>query len=118
MLGEVYARLRDQDEKDKACVKGLLGRVAALTETRNSLLHAEWHMNYDYEGATNEFTAIAIKDGWNHKEGAYVIPRDVTESSLQGNIRDARAVQVLLRRLIVSLNQKGFKVSEQFARPL
>ena|GEM_PF-3174603 len=62
-LGSIFTELRDQDEADRACVKNLLGRIASLAEKRNTLLHAEWHLNYDYEGATDDFLAFAMKLG-------------------------------------------------------
>lgn len=118
MLGGVYAELRDQDDEDKACVTKLLKRVESLAEHRNSLLHAEWHMNYDYEGATDEFTALALKHRASPTQGASFIPIGVAEESLQKLIREATEVQVLMNRLCVCMHQNGFKVSEHLARPL
>ena len=117
-LGKVYVELRDQDEEDKASVKNLLARVERLAEKRNTLLHAEWYTNYNYEGATEEFTALALKHGASQKDGAYSIHISVTEMSVKGHIREATEIQVLLNRLATCLNQRGYKVSEHLALPL
>ncbi|MBA2409039.1 MAG: hypothetical protein H0V62_04425 [Gammaproteobacteria bacterium] len=117
-LGSIFTELRDQDEADRACVKNLLGRIASLAEKRNTLLHAEWHLNYDYEGATDDFLAFAMKLGSSQKHGAYFEGMDVNVIRLEELIREALEIQVLVDRLGTCLNQRGLKVSDMLSRPL
>lgn len=117
-LGAVYAELPDQDEKDRVCVKSVLARVASLATRRNEFLHAEWYTNYDYDGATDEFNALALKYGSSQSDGAFTIPISVNEATLRDSLREATEIQVLLNRLAICLNQKGHKVSEHLNRPL
>jgi hypothetical protein len=118
LLGAIFAELKDQDEDDKACVKSLLKEIEALAARRNSLMHAEWHLNYDYEGATDEFYALAHKPSTSQRNGACDECIDVNKDSLTASIEDAKRAQVLLRRLCYCLAQKGFKVSTEFARSM
>jgi hypothetical protein len=117
-LGAVYAELNDQDDDDKNCVKSLLLRIRALAEQRNRLLHAEWHLNYDYDGADETFYALALRLSANQKNGSYAESISVSAKMLSELIKEATEIQVLLHRLAICLNQKGFKVSEMFGKSL
>ena len=117
-LGGLFSELRDQDEADKRQVKDLLTRIDKLGSTRNELLHAEWFLNYDYENADDEFTALALKSNASQSQGAYGIKIPVTKVSLSSSVREATEVLVLLRRLTICMNQKGFKVSEMLSQSL
>jgi hypothetical protein len=117
-LGGLYAELRDQDDEDKKQVKALLSRIDGLGTTRNQLLHAEWYLNSDYEGASDEFIALALKGNSSQSQGAFTLSIPVTKSKLNEHVREATEILVLLRRLTICMNQKGFKVSEMFSKPL
>ena len=117
-LGGLYAELRDQDKEDKKQVKILLSRIDKLGTTRNQLLHAEWFLNYDYEDASDEFIALALKNNSSQNQGAYALKIPVTKNKLNENVREAMEILVLLRRLSICINQNGLKVSEIFAKPL
>jgi len=117
-LGGLYAELRDQDEEDKKQVKNLLARIDRLGTTRNQLLHAEWFLNYDYKKAGDEFIALALKSNSNQSRGAFALTIPVTKTKLTECVREATEISVLLRRLAICMNQKGFRVSEMFARQL
>ena len=117
-LGGLYSELGDQDEDDRKQVKDVLKRIDKLGSTRNQLLHAEWFLNYDYENADNEFTALAFKNNFSQNDGAYGIKIPVTKASLSSHVREATEILILLRRLAICMNQKGFKVSEMLLKPL
>ena len=117
-LGGLFSELRGQDEKDKKAVIDLLARIVTLGSTRNELLHAEWYLNYDYENADDEFTALALKHNASQNGGAYSLKIPVTVAILEEHVKNATEILVLLRRLAICLNQKGFKVSEMLSRPL
>lgn len=117
-LGGIYSELNDQDEEDKKHVKNLLSRIDRLSTTRNKLLHAEWFLNYDYEGANENFIALALKRDYGQNNGAYALKIAVTKNTLEQHTREATEILVLLRRLVICLNQKDEKVSEMFSRPL
>lgn len=117
-LGGVFSELQGQDEEDKEAVKRLLSRIDTLGSTRNKLSHAEWFLNCDYENANDEFTALALKHNVSQNGGAFSLRIPVTQAFLNGQMREATEILVLLNRLAVCLNQTGFKVSEMLSRPL
>lgn len=117
-LGGIYSELRGQDAEDQKIVKSLLARIDKLGTTRNQLLHAEWYLNYDYEHANDEFTALALKHNAGQNRGAYSLKIPVTKASLDGHVKEATEILVLLRRLVICLNQRGFKASEMLSKPL
>jgi hypothetical protein len=117
-LGGLFSELRGQDGEDKNAVKNLLARIDNLGSTRNELLHAEWYLNYDYEDASDEFTALALKHNTSQNGGAYSLKIPVTKAILDEHVKEATEILVLLRRLAICLNQNGFKVSETLSRPL
>ncbi len=82
------------------------------------MLHAEWHLNYDYEGATDDFMAFAVKLGSSQKHGAYFKRTDLNVAWLEDLIHEALEIQVLVDRLGTCLNQRGLKVSDMLSRPL
>lgn len=117
-LGGLFSELKDQNEADKQQVKELLKRIDKLGSTRNELLHAEWFLNYDYENAGEEFTALALKSNTSQNQGAYGIKVPVTKDSLSSYVREATEILVLLRRLSICMNQKGFIVNKMLSKPL
>ncbi len=108
-LGEVFKQLSDRDDEDRKCVTTLLSRIKTLTDERNCFLHSEWHLNFDYENADEDFHALALKD---------LLPISIDKEALCNHIREATEIQVLLHRLAICLNQKRFKLSEMFERPV
>lgn len=117
-FGGLFSELQGQDAEDKKAVTELLARIDKLGTIRNQLLHAEWYLNYDYEDADNEFTALALKHNASQNRGAYSLKLPVTKATLNGHVRDATEALVLLRRLVFCLNQTGFKVSKVLSKPL
>ena len=117
-LGGFYAEVREQDKDDKKLVKKLLKRIDELGTVRNQLLHAEWFLNYDYENASDEFTALALKHHASQNQGAYSFTIPVTKESLNLHVKEATEILVLLRRLTICMNQNGFKVSEMLSKSL
>jgi len=115
-LGGLYAELRDQDEDDRRIVKNLLARIDKLGTVRNELLHAEWFLNYDYENANDEFTALALKHNARQNQGAYSFTIPVTKESLNNHVKEATEILVLLRRLSICMNQSGLKVDELLSK--
>lgn len=118
MLGSLFQELGDQDKADQNAVKKLLGQINKPGTTRNQLLHAEWHLNYDYEGKEDKFFALALKPRASQSDGADWIRTSVSREILDKHIQEATKILVFLRRLTICLRQKGFKASEQFSRPL
>ncbi len=117
-LGAVCAEMRSLDEDDKLCLKTLLSRIQSLAEQRNGLLHSEWHLNYDYDEADETFHAMALRLAVSQRDGSYAQTIDVSAQALSSLIHEATEIQVLLHRLAICLNQKGFKISEMFAKSL
>lgn len=117
-LGGVFMELRDQDEDDKKTVSRLLKRIDDLAQTRNKLLHAEWFLNYNYEGADEEFFALALKPHLKQSKGVTFIESDVSRRVLDEHLREATEILVLVSRLATALNQGGLKVSEYLSKPL
>ena len=117
-LGGLYAELREEDDEDRLHVRKLLSRIDKLGTIRNELLHAEWYLNYDYENATDEFTALALKGSMSQNKGAYSLQIPVTSESLNRHVREATEILVLLNRLTICMNQNGFKVSEMLSKSL
>jgi len=116
-LGGLYAELRDQDEEDKKHVKQLLSRIDHLGTIRNELLHAEWFLNYDYQNATREFYALALKHNAS-QSGAYSLKIPISKEILNIHIHEATEILVLIGRLGICMNQKGLKVSEMLSKSL
>jgi len=117
ILHDEYARLTDQDEDDKARVNDLIVRISNLTAARNDLIHGYWFLNFDYENADEEFHALALAHSVD-KNGPFSHTTSVGKDTLAAQIPEATKIQVLLRRLAYSLNQKGFKVSNELDRRL
>ena len=109
MLGDKFEKLADQDDDDRTCVTTLLSRIDKLAEQRNCFVHSEWHLNFDYENADEDFHALALKD---------LLPISINNETLCNHVHEATEIQVLLNRLAICLNQKGFKVSEMFVKSL
>jgi hypothetical protein len=118
LLGGLYNELRDQDEGDNKQVRALLSRIDKLGTNRNNMLHAEWFLNYDYEGANEQYTARALKHAARQNAGASFLFIPVTRESLDNHIKEATELYVLTGRLATCMNQKGFKVSEMLSKPL
>ena len=118
IFGALTAELRVLDADDRTAIAGVLKRVRDLTTIRNNLLHAEWHTNFDYEGATEEFIPLALRHGSDQSKGAYSKALDVTEASLLEHVHEARELLVLLSRVGTCLGQPTHKVSVLLSRPL
>ena len=65
----------------------------------------------------DEFTALALKHNAGQNRGAYSL-KIVTKACLDEHVKEATEILVLLRRLAICLNQRGFKVSEMLSKPL
>lgn len=112
ILWTVYSSLRDQDDDDRKCVKGLIDRFKALSTERNSFMHSEWHLNYDYEDAGDEFFALLVGTDVNENRAPEFKTKSLSVEMLSELLVESKQLLLGFNKLCTCLNQSGFKVSE------
>ena len=123
LLGALYVELPHQDEDDRKAVQGLLKSIAGLAKDRNELVHSNWDLGT--EGAEEEFAPGTLRFRKNPTKGAVIEESWASASyvnelilDVNGQIQEAKRVQVLLQRLQYCICQTGFTVATEFGRPL
>lgn len=116
LLGAIYCELPDQDESDRKCVKDLLKSFKEITEKRNILLHSSW--NLGSSAADQELYAATIRFRVSQNSGSGAEVHGYSASYIRDLSNQLNRIQVLAQRLQYCVNQSGFKVSSEFARPM
>lgn len=117
LLGALFAELRARtDEADQKAVQALLKEVKEHTEARNVVIHSAWRFGNNAGFA--ELYATTIRPRAKQKSGAVAEIHGLSAQYLRQLIKQASALQVKLQRLQYAVLQKGFKVSEELAKPL
>ena len=118
LLGALYCEIPGQDDKDKNCVKELLKGIKEIAEKRNILLHCSWNLGSKAAAVDKELYAATVRFRAKQNTGSGPEVHGFSASYIRGLSAELKRIQVLLQRLQYCVTQPGFKVADEFARPM